>query len=55
VFLTLISPAGFEAYFAELAAGLARAASSDDAIALRNQLSTRYDVEVVGPPIFQGQ
>jgi hypothetical protein len=55
VFLTLISPAGFEAYFADLAAGLARAASSDEAVALRNRLSTRYDVEIVGLPLFQGQ
>jgi uncharacterized cupin superfamily protein len=54
VFLTLISPSGFEAYFAELAAGLARAGSSDETVALRNQLSTQYDVEVVGPPLFDG-
>jgi hypothetical protein len=49
VFLTVISPAGLEAYFAELAAGLARAASSDEADALRSRLSRRYDVDVVGP------
>lgn len=55
VFLTLISPPGLKNYFAELAAGLARTASRDEAAALRNELSTRYDVEMVGPPIIEGK
>lgn len=50
VFLALISPPGLEAYFAELAHGLPRATSEEDAVALRDDLSTRYDVEVLGPP-----
>lgn len=50
VFLALISPAGLEDYFAELAPGLDHAASDEDAAGLRDELSTRHDVEIVGPP-----
>lgn len=54
VYLTFISPAGFEAYFAELSSGLARAASKAEVVALRDELSTRHDIEVGGPPPFSG-
>jgi quercetin dioxygenase-like cupin family protein len=49
--LSTLSPAGFESYFEELAEGLA--AAGDDAQAatkLRERLSKKYDIEVVGPP-----
>ena len=49
-YLTVISPAGFERYLLELAAGLQRVATDDDAAALRKRLGTQYDISVVGPP-----
>jgi mannose-6-phosphate isomerase-like protein (cupin superfamily) len=49
--LLVLSPAGFEQYFSELADGLAATDSDDAAIRLRQELSTRYDVEIVGPPV----
>lgn len=49
-YLALVSPPGLERYFAELATGLDRAQSADEARALRQRLADRYDVEVVGPP-----
>jgi mannose-6-phosphate isomerase-like protein (cupin superfamily) len=50
-YLVLISPAGFEAYFRELAARLDKAASEEAAMAVRKEMSAKYDIEVVGPPI----
>jgi mannose-6-phosphate isomerase-like protein (cupin superfamily) len=47
--LIVLSPAGFEAYFRELADGLATAESEQAAIEVRRRLSARYDIEVVGP------
>jgi mannose-6-phosphate isomerase-like protein (cupin superfamily) len=49
-YLTVMSPAGFERYFVELASGLQHVATDDDAAALRKRLGTVYDVAVVGPP-----
>ena len=46
IYLTAITPQGLEAYFAELAAGLASGLSPAEAQALREELSTRYDVEM---------
>jgi mannose-6-phosphate isomerase-like protein (cupin superfamily) len=49
--LIVISPAGFEPYFAELSAGLAAAGNSADAgLRVRQVLSAKYDIEVIGPP-----
>src|SRR5713101_6828118 len=49
--LVVISPAGFEPYFAELSEGLAAAGDSPDAgIRVRQALSAKYDIEVIGPP-----
>lgn len=50
VYLTPISPPGFEQYLLELARGLARVRSDDEAAALRAQLADRYDIEILGPP-----
>jgi mannose-6-phosphate isomerase-like protein (cupin superfamily) len=47
--LIVLSPSGFEAYFRELADGQATADSEDAAMAVREHLSSRYDIEVVGP------
>jgi mannose-6-phosphate isomerase-like protein (cupin superfamily) len=49
-YLTVMSPIGFERYFAELASGLQQVATDDDAAALRRRLGAVYDVIVVGPP-----
>jgi hypothetical protein len=49
-YLTPIAPAGFEAYMRELASGLRDARSDEEAAALRERLSKRHDIEVVGPP-----
>ena len=49
-YLTMISPAGFERYLAELADGLRQAASDEEAAAVRERLSAAYDITVVGPP-----
>jgi mannose-6-phosphate isomerase-like protein (cupin superfamily) len=46
IYLWTITPQGLEGYFAELAAGLARVSSHDEAQALREELSARYDVEM---------
>jgi hypothetical protein len=48
--LIVLSPPGFEACFRELADGLAAAVSEEGAMAVRQRLSRRYDIEVVGPP-----
>jgi oxalate decarboxylase/phosphoglucose isomerase-like protein (cupin superfamily) len=50
VYLTVISPKGFERYLAELAKGLREATSPDAAAALRSRLGMLYDITVVGPP-----
>ena len=50
--LSTVSPPGFEGYFEELAEELA--AAGDDAEAarsLREELSEKYDIEVIGPPM----
>ncbi len=52
--LLLLSPQGFEEYFRELAAGLAGDTSEEAAMQVRRDLSARYDIEVVGPPVEAG-
>lgn len=52
--LIVISPPGFEGYFRDLAHGLAKTGSDEEAMQLRQRLSARYDIEVVGPPITPG-
>jgi mannose-6-phosphate isomerase-like protein (cupin superfamily) len=49
-YLTVMSPAGFERYLVELAYGLQRAVTDQEAAALRERLSEAYDITVVGPP-----
>jgi mannose-6-phosphate isomerase-like protein (cupin superfamily) len=49
--LIIISPAGFEQYFRDLADGLAANDSDEAPIEVRRQLSSRYDIEVLGPPV----
>lgn len=49
--LIVLSPPGFEEYFRELAEGLAASQSEDAAMEVRRELSARYDIEVVGPPV----
>lgn len=49
--LILLSPPGFEAYFRELAAGIAAIQSEEEATELRRKLGARYDIDVVGPPV----
>jgi len=49
--LIILSPAGFDAYFRELAEGLAATESEEAAMQLRRQLSAKHDIEVVGPPV----
>src|SRR5438128_797512 len=49
--LILISPPEFAAYFEELGERLAMAGDSTDAaIRVRQALSAKYDIDVVGPP-----
>jgi hypothetical protein len=49
--LSTVSPPGFEGYFEELAEGLAAAGDDEEAArSLREELSEKYDIEVVGPP-----
>jgi hypothetical protein len=46
--------AGFEGYFRELSAGLIAAGeSADAALTVRRELATRYDIEVLGPPMVR--
>jgi mannose-6-phosphate isomerase-like protein (cupin superfamily) len=48
--LIVISPPGFEAYFDELAERLAAAGDAPDAnLSVRQGLSGKYDIEVLGP------
>lgn len=47
----VMSPPGFEGCFRELAQRLAAIESEEAAMQLRRQLSARYDIEVVGPPV----
>jgi hypothetical protein len=49
--LIVLTPPGFEAYFGELARGLAESESEDAAMEVRKRLSARFDIEVVGPPV----
>lgn len=49
--LVTMSPAGFERYFEELAKDLASAdGSAESALSVREALSERYDIQIVGPP-----
>jgi mannose-6-phosphate isomerase-like protein (cupin superfamily) len=48
--LLIISPPGLEQYFRELAAQLGDIKSQEASTELRNRLSAKYDMEVVGPP-----
>ena len=49
--LIVVSPAGFEAYFDELAEGLAADGDAPDAgMRVRQTLAGKYDIEVLGPP-----
>jgi quercetin dioxygenase-like cupin family protein len=50
--LSTVSPPGFEGYFEELAEGLAALGDDEEAArSLREELSEKYDIEVVGPPM----
>jgi hypothetical protein len=50
--LSTLSSPGFEAYFEDLAEGLAAAGTDARAArSFRDRLSKKYDIEVVGPPI----
>jgi mannose-6-phosphate isomerase-like protein (cupin superfamily) len=49
--LIVLTPAGFEGYFRELAERLATAESEEEAFQVRRALSGRYDIEVVAPPV----
>jgi mannose-6-phosphate isomerase-like protein (cupin superfamily) len=49
-FLCVITPAGFEQYFRELADRLVETRTQEESIELRKKLSEKYDIEVVGPP-----
>ena len=49
-YLTPIAPGGFEDYLRELAIGIRRARSEDEAATVRERLGQRYDITVVGPP-----
>lgn len=49
--LIILTPPGFEAYFAELSEGLAKTGSEEAAVQVRRELSASFDIEVVGPPI----
>ena len=49
--LILISPPGFESYFEDLSEGLAASGDSqEEAMRVRQRLSAKHDIEVVGPP-----
>jgi mannose-6-phosphate isomerase-like protein (cupin superfamily) len=52
--LIILSPSGFEGYFRELAPLLAATDAEDAAVEARRSLSSRYDIEVVGPPVALG-
>jgi quercetin dioxygenase-like cupin family protein len=53
--LILISPPGFEQYFGELGPALAAAGDSPEAaLNVRQALSAKFDIEVVGPPRQSG-
>jgi mannose-6-phosphate isomerase-like protein (cupin superfamily) len=49
--LVILSPADYAPYFRELAEGLAASDADDAAMTVRQGLSARYDIEVVGPPV----
>jgi mannose-6-phosphate isomerase-like protein (cupin superfamily) len=49
--LLILTPPDFAPYFRELSAGLADVESDEDATAVRRGLATKYDIEIVGPPI----
>jgi mannose-6-phosphate isomerase-like protein (cupin superfamily) len=49
--LMVLTPAGFEGYFRELAGRLAAAGSEEEEIQARRELSARHDIEVVAPPL----
>ena len=50
--LSTVSPPGFEGYFEELGEGLAAAGADEEAVRnMREELSEKYDIEVVGPPM----
>ncbi|HEV1992251.1 MAG TPA: cupin domain-containing protein [Candidatus Dormibacteraeota bacterium] len=48
--LCIVSPPGLEKYFRELASRLGDIDSQEASIGLRQKLSEKYDIEVVGPP-----
>ena len=49
-YLTPVVPGGFAEYLRELARGLERNPSDEEAASLRERLGKKYDVTVVGPP-----
>jgi mannose-6-phosphate isomerase-like protein (cupin superfamily) len=49
--LVILSPADYAPYFRELADALAASDSDDPAMTVRQELSARYDIDVVGPPV----
>ena len=48
--LCIISPPGLEQYFRDLASQLGDIDTQEGSIAVRNKLSEKHDIEVVGPP-----
>ncbi len=53
--LIILTPPDFAPYFRALSAGLGTSTSEADAMRVRQELSARYDIEVVGPPITPAQ
>ena len=49
--LIVLVPPAFADYFSDLANGLAANQAEEAAMEVRKQLSARYDIEVVGPPV----
>ena len=49
--LIILTPPDFAPYFRDLAQGLQESQSDDDAMRIRRELSAKYDIEVVGPPV----
>ena len=53
--LIVLTPPDFAPYFRDLSLGLSRSPSDEEAVRVRKELSARYDIEVVGPPITPDQ
>jgi mannose-6-phosphate isomerase-like protein (cupin superfamily) len=49
--LIILTPPDFAPYFRDLAQGLQESQSDDDATRVRRELSAKYDIELVRPPM----